>query len=190
MGPLRLVYDCRDPQLVEYLIKLKGTQYQRTHTFDILAVGWIRQLLLNLHKVEDSPVRGLLSVLYAGDVPVSLHYGLLEGDWLHYWFPVYDQQYAYGSPGTQMFLDIAREAAARGVRAIDMGYSEQAYKYKLTNVVSEMSYGLMDSSPWRRQLHRRRLQWRQQVKGLWFKEQLKPLVRRLLPNWDGKKYYQ
>ncbi len=89
-----------------------------------------------------------------------------------------------------MFLDIAREAAARGVRAIDMGYSEQAYKYKLTNVITEMSYGLVDSSPWRRHLHRRRLNLRQQLKGLWFKDAIKPIVRRIMPNLGKNRYQQ
>ncbi len=188
VGPLRLVYDCRDPELIDYLIKLKGLQYQRTHTFNILAVEWIRKLLFKLHEFEDPNIRGLLSVFYAGEQPVALHYGLLDGDWLHYWFPVYDERYAYGSPGTQMFLDIAKEAAARGVRAIDMGYSEQAYKYKLTNVITEMSYGLVDPSPWRRHLHRRRLNLRQQLKGLWFKDAIKPIVRKILPNLGGNRY--
>lgn len=190
VGPLRLEYDCRRADLIDYLIRLKGLQYQRTHTFDILAVAWIRKLLLKMHEYEEPRIRGLLSVLFAGDHPVALHYGMLDGDLLHYWFPVYDERYAYGSPGTQMFLDIAKEAAQRGVRAIDMGYSEQAYKYKLTNVITEMSYGLVDSSPWRRHLHRRRLNLRQQLKGLWFKDAIKPIVRRIMPNLGGNRYQQ
>lgn len=188
VGPLRLEYDCRRTDLIEYLIKLKGLQYQRTHTFNILAVDWIGKLLVKLHGFEEPRIRGLLSVLFAGDQPVALHYGMLDGDLLHYWFPVYDERYAYGSPGTQMFLDIAREAASRGVRAIDMGYSEQAYKFKLTNVITEMSYGLVDPSPFRRHLHRRRLSLRQQLKGLWFKEAIKPIVRRIMPNLGGDRY--
>lgn len=190
VGPLRLVYDCRDQGLIDYLIQLKGAQYRRTHTFDILAVSWIKQLLYQLHANAPPRVRGLLSVLYAGDRPVALHYGLLDGDLLHYWFPVYDEDYAFGSPGTQMFLDIAREAAAHGIKSIDMGYSEQAYKYKLTNVITEMSYGLIDANSMRRQVFRYRTNWRQQLKGLWFKDQIKPLVRRILPNLGGKRYQQ
>jgi CelD/BcsL family acetyltransferase involved in cellulose biosynthesis len=188
VGQLRLDYDCRDSQLIDYLIELKGLQYQRTHTFNILSVDWIRKLLIQLHAFEHPRVRGLLSVLFAGDVPVALHYGLLDGDLLHYWFPVYDERYAYGSPGTQMFLDIARQAAAGGVRAIDMGYGEQAYKYKLTNVITEMSYGLTDPSPLRRHLHRQRLNVRQQLKGLWFKNAIKPIVRKIMPNFGGNRY--
>ncbi len=190
VGPLRLEFDCRDTRLIDYLIQLKGAQYQRTHTFEILAVGWIKQLLYRLHEHEDPRVRGLLSVLFAGDEPVALHYGLLDGDLLHYWFPVYNDQYAYGSPGTQMFLDIAKEATARGVRAIDMGYGEQAYKYKLTNVITEMSYGLADPSLLRRRLHRSYLAWRQQLKGLWFKDHIKPYVRKFMPNLGSKQYEQ
>ncbi len=188
VGPLKLEYDCRRPELIDYLIELKGAQYQRTHTFNILAVDWIKRLLHGLHRQNEPRVRGLLSVLFAGDTPVALHYGLLDGDLLHYWFPVYDENYSYGSPGTQMFLDIAKEATARGVRAIDMGYSEQAYKYKLTNVITEMSYGLVDNSPLRRRLHKQKLQLREQLKSLWFKDHIKPWVRKLLPNLGGRRY--
>ena len=190
VGPLRLEYDCRDTRYIDHLIELKGQQYRRTHTFDILAVPWIKQLLYRLHANQEPRVRGLLSVFYAGETAVALHYGLLDGDLLHYWFPVYDEQYAYGSPGTQMFLDIAKEATARGLKAIDMGYSEQAYKYKLTNVITEMSYGLIDSSSVRRQIYRCRTNWRQQLKGLWFKDRIKPLVRKVLPNLGGQRYQQ
>ncbi len=179
-------YDCRRSDLIEYLIRLKGLQYQRTHTFDILSVDWIGKLLLELHSYEDRPIRGLLSVLFAGEQPVALHYGLLDGDLLHYWFPVYDDRYAYGSPGTQMFLDIAREAAARGVRAIDMGYSEQAYKYKLTNghYRNELWFGR--SQPLAAPSASTPPELRQQLKGLWFKDAIKPIIRKIMPNLGGK----
>ncbi len=72
-GPLRLEFDCRDPKMLDYLIELKGQQYRRTKIYDILSVGWIQKLLHELLRNQDAPVRGLLSVLYAGDDPVALH---------------------------------------------------------------------------------------------------------------------
>lgn len=187
-GAIRLEYDCRDAKLIEYFIELKGAQYRRTHTFNILGVDWIGKLLHRLHEDRDAQVRGLLSVLYAGDKPVAVHYGLLEGDLLHYWFPVFEPSFSYASPGTILFLEIAKEATANGVKAIDMGYGEQPYKHKLTNVVGEMSYGLVDRSQIRRTLYRARLAMRQQCKSLWFKDHMKSVVRRVLPNLDEYRY--
>jgi CelD/BcsL family acetyltransferase involved in cellulose biosynthesis len=187
-GPLRLDFDCRDPRMIDYLIKLKGEQYQRTHTYDILAVDWIRRLLHRLHADKDSLVRGIVSVLYAGDQVVALHYGLVERDWLHYWFPVYDAQYSYGSPGTVLFVEIAKQAEEHGFTAIDMGYGEQPYKHKLTNVITEMSYGLIDCSPLRRAIYRTQLAWNKRIKQLWLKELVKPIVRKAIPKLGAKRY--
>lgn len=188
LGPLRLEFDCRDARMIDLLVKLKCEQYQRTHTYNILAVDWIRKLLDQLHANVDSPIRGILSVLYAGEQPIALHYGMGEGDLLHYWFPVYDPKYSYGSPGTILFLEIAKHATELGYRAIDMGYGEQAYKHKLTNVITEMSYGFIDASPLRRALYRLHNKWQGGVKKLWLKDLVKPIVRKLLPNLGAERF--
>ncbi len=49
---------------------------------------------------------------------------MIEGDLIHYWFPVYDTTYSYGSPGTILFLEIAKQAVDHGVKSIDFGYGE------------------------------------------------------------------
>lgn len=191
VGELRFDFHCESVDLLERLRQLKSQQYQRTHTFDIFSVDWIRDLLVRLHSLpEHSELRGVLSVLHAGSTPVALHFGIEEGDLLHYWFPVFDPDYHFGSPGTQLFLDVAKTAAERGIRSIDMGYGEQAYKHKLTNVVTEMSYGLVDSSRIRRSMYRARLALSERLKRLAFREQLKPLARRLMPGFGSSSYAQ
>lgn len=132
---------------------------------------------------------GILSVLYAGSIPVVLHYGMIERDLLHYWFPAYDPTYAYGSPGTQLFLEVARAAASQGVVAIDMGYGEQAYKHKLASTITEMSCGMMDTSRLRCAMYASSLELREKLKHLKLREKLKPLVRKLMPG-IGKNSYR
>ena len=197
-GELRFEFDCRDPDLIRWLISKKRIQYQRTHTFDIFSVAWIRNLLFELNElpqykaaeevVAGTRLRGILSVLYAGKQPVAAHYGMVEDDLLHYWFPVYAHEYHYGSPGTQLFLDVAREAAARGFTAIDMGYGEQPYKYKLTNLVTEMSHGILGSSQLGRLLSKAGVVVRERVKTMRLRNQLKPLARKVMP-WIGQGKY-
>ncbi|MCA9134082.1 MAG: GNAT family N-acetyltransferase [Planctomycetales bacterium] len=189
MGPLRFEFDCRAPEMLQRLLQLKSDQYARTYTFDIFSVRWIQQLLFQLHRQTSAAVRGVLSVLFAGQTPVALHFGLLEADLLHYWFPVFDPRYAYASPGTQLFLEVSRSAQERGIRAIDLGYGEQAYKHKLTNVVSEMSFGLISDNPLRRLAYRSKLQLRERLRGLPIKSMVKPLTRRLFPSL-GKRVYE
>jgi CelD/BcsL family acetyltransferase involved in cellulose biosynthesis len=188
LGPLRFEFDCRSADLLDELIGWKRDQYQRTHTFDILSQAWIRTLLHRLHCWDRDGLHGLLSVLFAGDKPVAMHYGLFEGDFLHYWFPVFAPEYGYGSPGTELFLQVVRECQRRGVTKIDFGYGEQAYKYKLTNVRGRMSHGLADDSSLRRTAYRLKNQARLIAKNAPGKQQLKPILRSLMPNFGGSKY--
>ena len=191
VGKLRFEYDCRDDAVLSRLFRLKSQQYRRTHTFDILSVAWIQALIRRLHRVprQQGPgVLGVLNVLFAGDTPIALHFGMEENDLLHYWFPVYDPRYDFGSPGTQLFLDVADEALRRGVSAIDMGYGEQPYKHKLTNVVSEMSLGLVDRSYVRRSLFRSQLALRSKLKELKIRERVKPIARRIMPDFGASNY--
>ncbi|GAB5406509.1 MAG: GNAT family N-acetyltransferase [Aureliella sp.] len=187
-GRLRLEFDCADSSLLDLLIQWKRDQYCRTHTYDIMSVAWIRSLMHDLHQCDRSSMHGLLSVMFAGDTPVAMHYGMLDGDWLHYWFPVFDPQFGYGSPGSQLFLEIVRECESRGVTKIDMGYGEQRYKHKLTNVITEMSLGLADSSRVRRQMFCAKRSLKARLKNLRGREALKPIARRLLPRWGGSTY--
>ncbi len=76
---------------------------------------------------------------------VAARYGMLEDDWLHYWFPVYDSQYHQYSPGTAMFLEIANAAMVACIKKINLGYGEQSYKHKFVNTITEMPYGCISS---------------------------------------------
>jgi CelD/BcsL family acetyltransferase involved in cellulose biosynthesis len=177
--------------LVAYLIELKRRQYKRTFTYDIFSHSWIRNLVFNLHAGRAGTVKGILSVLYAGQQPVALHYGLLEGDLLHYWFPAYDPHFAFASPGTELFLQVARYGPETGsFVAIDMGYGEQAYKHKLTNVQTEMSVGTIDPNPLRRAIHQAKLTAWFQRKRLPFRRQVRTLARRLAPALGRSQYGQ
>lgn len=198
VGPLRFEFDCRDPEMVRRLLDLKREQYRRTYTFDIFSVPWIEGLIHDLHTrltsgacEEDADLgnpRGVLSVLFAGSTPVALHYGLLEANRLHYWFPVYDMHYHFASPGTQLFLDVVVEAERRGIQEIDLGYGEQAYKFKLTNQITEMSFGLVDSNRLRRALFRTHSALKSRTKKLKIRQQLKPLARCILPQLGKRNY--
>jgi CelD/BcsL family acetyltransferase involved in cellulose biosynthesis len=190
LGPVRLEFDCRDPKVLDQVIQLKRDQYRRTYIFDLLSVAWARGLLHAMHARSDGGCRGLLSVLYAGDTLVAGHYGMLEGPMMHYWFPVYDEEYHQYSPGTALFLEVAQAATEAGVRKIDFGYGEQPYKVKLTDTIGELPFGRVDISRMRWWRCRCQTWLAQSRSSLPFKDQIKPWIRRLVPNLDGTQYHQ
>lgn len=139
-GPVRLEFDCIDPECFRRIIEWKRQRYQTVKTFDVLSVGWIEGFLeYLLHNGER--LKGCHSILYAGDQVVGSHLGMREGRVLHYWFPAFDPAFSFASPGTLLFLAICREAPNWGIDLIDFGYGDQPYKRKLANRVNRVPFG-------------------------------------------------
>ena len=164
VGEVRLEIDCRCPEILQRTIDWKRSQYQRTHILDLFLPEWTRRLVEELHHGEgysveavteetirdfqEVPLRGLLSVLWAGDRVIAAHYGMIERGRLHYWFPAYDPAYSRYSPGTALFTEIVRVATTHGIDCLDMGYGEQPYKQKQTATTSELAFGTITNSKW------------------------------------------
>ena len=186
IGPVQLEIDCRSTDLLDQTIRWKRDQYNRTNILDFFTPKWTRDLLSGLFNPEclgelPGNARGLLSVLRAGENVVAAHYGIIEDDLLHYWFPTYDPKYARYSPGTALFRQIVAAASDHGIRYIDMGYGEQPYKLKQTDTKSEITYGCISRSS----MYRR---WRNletaavgMIKQAPMKESLKRVWRRIQP---------
>jgi CelD/BcsL family acetyltransferase involved in cellulose biosynthesis len=196
VGPVTFEFDCRDRELLLRTIEMKSRQYRRTHTLDLFSPRWTVRLLEELFvgSTDGNPVRsadgqqaggrvrGVLSVLRAGERVVAAHYGLLEAGWLHYWFPVYDPQFAKYSPGTALFRFLLETAGEHGLTCIDMGYGEQPYKWKQTDASDSVLQGCVASSSFYRHYRsacRRFVATAKRVPG---KEPLKRLWRSLWPD--------
>ncbi len=188
LGPLRLEFDCKDEAVRQKILDLKRSQYRRTNIFDLLSVDWVHRVFNSLFVEQNGKCKGLTSVLYAGDTLVAGHVGLLEGDLLHYWFPVYDPAYHVYSPGTALFLEISKACEARGIKQVDFGYGEQPYKVKLTDTTSEVSYGRFDVARTRWHIKRCAYHLAMKRKQLPFREVIKLILRKLSPNFGAKRY--
>ncbi len=131
VGEISIEFDCRDVTMLKRLMELKSAQYRRTGRSDRFAVPWIRSLLneLFIHRSDD--VRGVLSVVRAGDTPIAYHFGLQAGEWLSLWFPVYEEAYGKYSPGLLQFLELARVANDNGVAYLDLNRGEEEFKQQL-----------------------------------------------------------
>ncbi|MFE7811412.1 GNAT family N-acetyltransferase [Streptomyces sp. NBRC 110035] len=127
-GPVRFVFDERDPAALRALIGWKSAQYRRTGRRDRFAQEWIARLVGRLAGTRAAECAGTLSVLYAGDRPVAAHFGLRSASVLACWFPAYDPEFAKFSPGLVLHLRMAEAAAGEGIGLLDMGRGPAEYK--------------------------------------------------------------
>ena len=153
-GPVRVELDCRERRLLELMRSLKSAQYHRTGGRDIFTDAWTRQILQRVFESREPTCAGLLSVLWAGDRPVALHLGMRSRAVLHYWFPTYDPTFARHSPGSILLADLARASSDLGVRVVDLGKGDSAYKARFSNGAIPLLEGRVELSSamaiWRR----------------------------------------
>ncbi|CAL9472362.1 GNAT family N-acetyltransferase [Streptomyces sp. enrichment culture] len=131
VGPVRFVFDERDPAALRTLMDWKSAQYRRTGRRDRFAREWITRLVGRLAGTRAPQCTGTLSVLYAGDRPVAAHFGLRSASVLACWFPAYDPEFAKYSPGLVLHLRMAEAAAAEGIGTLDLGRGPAEYKDSL-----------------------------------------------------------
>lgn len=185
VGPVRFEFDCREESLLEKLIEMKRSRYQRSDTFDILSVDWARQLLREIFSTRKPNFSGLLSAYWAGDQLVGVHFGMLTKDILHYWFPVYDPQFQRYSPGTEMLLQSAQHACERGATKLDLGYGDDTYKFKFCNAHAPVHVGLVNFNSLSWQVSKRQYELRMSLKQMPMKPIAKKLLRNVFPGFGG-----
>jgi len=127
-GELRLSWASPDPAELRALLAWKSDQYRRTGRVDRFAQPWIVELTELMHASRSPDFSGVLTMLYAGDVPVAGHFGLMTATTLVGWFPAYDTEYARYSPGIVHHMRMAEAAARHGLHTIDMGKGGREYK--------------------------------------------------------------
>ncbi|MFJ9552045.1 GNAT family N-acetyltransferase [Streptomyces erythrochromogenes] len=130
-GPLRFVFDERNPAVLRTLMSWKSAQYRRTGRRDRFSQEWINNLVRLLANHRSPSCSGLLSVLYAGGRPVAAHFGLRSRTVLSCWFPAYDRDFATFSPGRVHYLRMIEAAAAAGIGMLDLGRGDAPYKDSL-----------------------------------------------------------
>lgn len=119
--------------LLEMVIRMKREQYQRTDVGDALSEEWRRRLMHLLYTQETAGCRGIISTITCGPDLVAAHFGLIAGGTLHYWFPVYEQKYSKYSPGRLLYKYLIESMDRMGLKVIDHGAGDAAYKIALSN---------------------------------------------------------
>jgi CelD/BcsL family acetyltransferase involved in cellulose biosynthesis len=129
------------------LMGWKSTQYRQSGRSDIFDRPWVVDLIDYLFSINNEWFAGMLSVLYAGEAPVAAHFGIRSNEVLSAWFPAYDGRYRRRSPGMIKFLRLAENAAALGMRMIEMGTGDERYKQTLRSRDLFLSRGVMGRGP-------------------------------------------
>jgi CelD/BcsL family acetyltransferase involved in cellulose biosynthesis len=154
VGTLRLVPHTAEPEVFARLLEWKRDQYRATGVPDALAAPWKRDLLERLVAVRLEKFAGMLSAMYAGDVLVAVHLGIRTEHVLHAWFPAYNPAYCKYSPGSILWVELARSAAEMGIRRIDLGKGSESYKQQFMSGATPLTEGRVDVrrvSRWLRQ---------------------------------------
>jgi len=87
-----------------------------------------RKFLAELAQCDDPDCHATLSTLHAGKQWVGSHFGLMFGETLHYWFPVYNPEMKSYTPGRLVIKAIIDAAGENGVRMIDRGSGDSVAK--------------------------------------------------------------
>lgn len=149
-GTVKFEADSRDRDALALVIALKRAQYAATGAADYFAEPDRVRLLESLLGARDGSFGGVLSTLHAGPRLVAAHFGLRAGGVLHWWFPVYDPEFARLSPGWMLLRELVAAAPTLGVDRIDLGRGEDEYKRRAKTGETWVCQGLVTRNPARR----------------------------------------
>lgn len=151
VGPVTFEWISQKPaEDMVWMIAYKKAQYQRTGKAQAPLFEDRNVALLNgLLPLHEENCQGVLSVLRCGEKTIAVHFGLRCYDMLHYWFPVYDPQFATYSPGRILLKQLFSSAASQGVRFFDHGEGDTQAKRKFANETHQFYRGLWCTSGWR-----------------------------------------
>ena len=138
--------DDRSPEALAALFAWKSEQLRITRQFDLFSLPWTRSLVTGLHHARQGPFRGLLSSLRIDGELAAVHFGMMSGGVLHYWFPAYDQAAGRYGPGGLLLRAMAMGAEALGVVEIDLGKGEYRYKREFADAEAPLVEGLVATS--------------------------------------------
>ncbi len=149
-GTVRFAANSTDPGALALVIELKRAQYAATGARDYFADPDRVRLLEGLLRTRDGSFGGVLSTLHAGPRLLAAHFGLRADGVLHWWFPVYDPEFARLSPGWMLLRELVGAAPALGVSRIDLGRGEDEYKRRAKTGQTQVCQGVVTRNPVRR----------------------------------------
>ena len=133
----------RDAEALSCVMDWKLEQCLRTGTRPYFREKWAVSLVDRLMALEVPGCSGALSVVRTDGRIVAAHFGIRSRDVWHWWFPVYDDDFAVYSPGAILLLDICERVGSdiAPQRLIDLGRGDDPYKSGFANAAYEIIEG-------------------------------------------------
>jgi CelD/BcsL family acetyltransferase involved in cellulose biosynthesis len=154
VGPLGFDLHVPDDEAFAALLRWKSAQYRRTGTLDVLAIGWVAELLGRIRELQLESFGGVLSVLRSGGRIAAVHLGMRSRDVLAWWFPAYSLDLAIYSPGLVLIDRVLRASAEAGIKRLDLGQGGERYKARLRSGAFDVAEGVAERRRGRRWLRR------------------------------------
>ena len=144
VGPMRFEVHSGDRRALDHLYQWKRAQRDRTGTFDVLSLPWMRAALDRILATNTNAFAGLLSVLYVGDQIAAVHLGMRSETVWHYWFAAYNRDLQLYSPGLIILLEMIRSAPSIGIRTLTLGIGDEPYKLRFATGSTQLASGSVD----------------------------------------------
>jgi CelD/BcsL family acetyltransferase involved in cellulose biosynthesis len=178
-GPVKFVAQSYDEAAFMSLLDWKSAQYRRTGAPNIIALPWVTSVLRDIHlRRANSDFEGMLSLLYAGDRLTAAHLGMKSGGVWHHWFPAYDPEFSYYSPGLLLLLKMVEHSSSIGVHTIDMSVGLFEQKKRFMNASTKVASGSIELPSFRYMKRLIRKSARSSFIGLGLHAPIKRLLRR------------
>ena len=179
LGPVRFAADVVDDQALARVIELKRAQYAATGARDYFRQPDRIELMRRLLHTRDVAFAGILSTVHIGDHLVAAHFGIRSDRVLHWWFPVYDPEYAQLSPGWILLRELVAATPELGIDRIDLGRGDDEYKRRAKTGEIRVSRGVLTRSRSQRMLYQARHTVIEATKASPLAPQLRTAVRRV-----------
>jgi CelD/BcsL family acetyltransferase involved in cellulose biosynthesis len=145
-GPLSFEAVCTDPDVLGTVIALKRAQYAATGSRDYFAAPERVALTSRLLTTRVDGFAGMLSTVRLGPRLLAAHFGIRSGGVLHWWFPVYDPQFAAFAPGWILLRELIGAAPSLGLTRIDLGRGDDEYKRRAKTGETVVCQGFVSES--------------------------------------------
>ncbi|MGY4648094.1 CelD/BcsL family acetyltransferase involved in cellulose biosynthesis [Mycobacterium sp. URHB0021] len=155
-GLMRFAADVVDDAVLDQVIALKRAQYAATGSRDYFGKPERTQLIHRLLHTRDIAFGGVLSTVHVGDRLMGAHFGIRSDHVLHWWFPVYDREFAPLSPGWILLREFISATPTLGINRIDLGRGDDDYKRRAKTGEVSVSQGSVNRSRARHKLRKAR----------------------------------
>jgi len=129
-GELRFEHNTRDPRVLEQLLAWKREQFVRTSVPDVLADGWVQQVVRQIAAQTVPSFSGMTSALWAGDQLIAAESSPRSGSIYHLQWCAYDSAFHAYSPGRLLNESLMRWGVSNGITRIEFGKGDQDYKLR------------------------------------------------------------